>query len=81
MGEMSPNFKASREESAMSTNFKISDMPQTQASIRQNQALMDFMQMRSDARNTEQDAALAVATTKESLLENSLRGVLIEKTG
>lgn len=65
----------------MSSTFKISDMPQTQASIRQNQVLMDYMQMRGDARNAEQDASLAVATTKESLLENSLKGILLEKTG
>lgn len=65
----------------MSSTFKISDMPQTQASIRQNQLLMDYMQMRGDTRNTEQDAALTVATTKESLLENSLKGVMVEKTG
>ncbi|KUG27671.1 hypothetical protein ASZ90_002477 [hydrocarbon metagenome] len=65
----------------MSTNFKVSDMPQTQASIRQSQVLMDFMQMRGDARNAEQDAALTIATTKESLLESSLKGILLEKTG
>jgi len=56
-------------------------MPQTQTSIRQNQLLMDYMQMSGDARNAEQDAALAVATTKESLLEDSLKGSLLERTG
>lgn len=65
----------------MSTNFKISDMPQAQTSLRQNQLLMDFMQMSNDARNAEQDAALTMATTKESLLENSLKGSLLVKTG
>lgn len=64
----------------MST-FKVSEMPQTQASIRQSQVLLEFMQMRGDARNAEQDAALTVATTKESLLESSLKGILLEKTG
>lgn len=64
----------------MST-FKVSEMPQTQASIRQSQVLLEFMQMRGDARNAEQDAALSIATTKESLLESSLKGILLEKTG
>ncbi|NDY58748.1 hypothetical protein G3N56_18590 [Desulfovibrio sulfodismutans] len=65
----------------MSSIVKISDMPQTQTSIRQNQLLMDFMQTSNDARNAEQDAALAMATTKESLLENSLKGSLLVRTG
>jgi hypothetical protein len=65
----------------MSSIIKISDMPQTQTSIRQNQLLMDYMQMSGDARNAEQDAALAVATTKESLLEDSLKGSMLVKTG
>ena len=64
----------------MST-FKVSEMPQTQASIRQSQVLLEFMQMRGDARNAEQDAALSIATTKESLLDSSLKGILLEKTG
>ncbi|MDQ7832562.1 MAG: hypothetical protein RDU30_12575 [Desulfovibrionaceae bacterium] len=65
----------------MTSMIKISEMPTPQASIRQNEALLDYMQMRGDERNAELDANTAVAVTRESLLENSLKGSLLEKTG
>jgi hypothetical protein len=72
---------ATWETTDMSSTINMAEMPKTQASIRQNEMLMNYMQVSGEVRNAEQDAALAVATTRESLLENSLKGSLLQKTG
>jgi len=65
----------------MSATINIAEMPKTQASIRQNEMLMNYMQVSGEVRTSEQNAALDVATHKESLLESSLKGSLLQKTG
>jgi hypothetical protein len=64
----------------MSTS-SIADMPQATAAVRRNQVLMEYMQVRSDVRKTQQDEAMEVATTKETLLESSLKGAMVNAKG
>ncbi|QLA14881.1 hypothetical protein [Desulfolutivibrio sulfoxidireducens] len=63
------------------TTTSISDIPEPTSAVRRNQVLMDYMQVRSDARKTHQDESMAVATTKESLLESSLKGAMVNEQG